>query len=695
MVEYSPRPEVPLSEELIKDFLSTQEAVKVLTCPSGSSAERDFNRAVLSRQNPNHYLIMNPSPFAPEELSREQIFCLYKLLGPDFFRLRAISPRLVEEGVFPLPIGGSCAIETFVVNKINATKDPELRREIAKTALSLAPTFTHVSGGVLAPGGEITIGVHLIEDGLWGQRIEEEYGVPNGRQLTKEAYGRIHDALERRAKLVNPQSRLIPVNFDELNLIKEPLPRWFDEIGIHFERNFGIAQVIYTYMGPELLELVKNALVVNHGLPEELIAKYNLAARLKQIDHNDWDATINQLKSVILGAEPDEKQRELLTRYPHLAGVKISQWIKENWQRIPSAASGFFDTPFNGGIMHMHGPFLGTPLGEQFVELLTSPLWLNHTNVGPHLEVLRRSYLEERSSSSHTPDSVGESKEKLKELMSQRQRLDTKIPSLEREITIREQTKSLIELLFTKGSNLEELTQKLQSITGEPSGIANKFESILKGLSHKNQCSDMQEFISLLTEVVSSEEFQKGQASARLSSDDVWDSIIAIETLRKMVAIFNINLDDREIAVVLQNQDLKFNQDLIDHAKDFYMKKEEESLGRMRDDLEKKKIERKKVEEELSSQTSGAKKSKDLLPIFPLSSNLVICYATQFIFDQDFREFLRRAAEINQIPDKERRKNEIRALIAIIFPKLEAYIRYIFEGGDYPQERFKSVFGLY
>jgi len=109
-----------------------------------------------------------------------------EILGHDGFRIRSINPRLLEPGIIPLSLGGSCAIETWGMRLLDPLKhSPEALRELADTLLSLSPTISHVTGAIL-PVGEM--GVHFIEDGLWGKRIEDDYGVVDGRRKTTEAY---------------------------------------------------------------------------------------------------------------------------------------------------------------------------------------------------------------------------------------------------------------------------------------------------------------------------------------------------------------------------------------------------------------------------------------------------------------------------------------------------------------------------
>jgi len=183
-----------------KDLLSLHQVIGSFL-PTGGEISDYFYQVERFREGGNNrlYLMLNPNSIAPEDLSEDDLRRLLETLGPDGFRIRSINPRLLEDGASPLPLGGSFAIETWGMKLLDPfKKQPENLIRLAGVLLGLAPTISHITGAIL-PAGEM--GVHFIEDGLWGQRIEDEYGVEDGRTKTTEAYQRIHAAVERRAKL--------------------------------------------------------------------------------------------------------------------------------------------------------------------------------------------------------------------------------------------------------------------------------------------------------------------------------------------------------------------------------------------------------------------------------------------------------------------------------------------------------------
>lgn len=630
-----------------------------------------FDQPNLWRNNYRLYLILNPDPLSPEDLTPKQITFLYSKIGPDFFRLRAINPRILE-GDF-LPLGGSCAIETWGMELLTPLKKyPELRAKLAETLLSFAPTISHVTGAILASGN---FGVHFIEDGLWGQRIEDEYGVQNGRSKTTQAYQRIHEAVERRAKLAsgNPNYQLIPVNFDELGLLEGPLERWFEEIGMPFDPNFRIAQVLYTYVGPELLELVKNSLVTRHGIPRELLERYIIAARLKQIDHNDWDATMAELKPIILGEPPTEKQTELLNQYPFAAGLAIAKWIRDNVTVNVSQPSGFFDLPYDGRMYHMRNFYRPTDPKEiegLILRLQHDPRILRKGNLEIHLEYLR-GFLE-ISPIDRTPPPQRTNKKATNELKAQIQKTQSKIDNLERQAQILD---SIIQIIINP-----QYQPNPKTFQSNMDYIKRRFEAFIASLKRRYGFENN----------ISIQELIHNPAVDILDRNDLqmWSWLIIFFTNygRERLGI-NIEIDDG-----LSFVDFSEDQEYKDKFHELFSRE----LTFLRNELDKQKNKLLTLQNNLRSLRSN-EVDYPKAQIFPINRNLIIMYATQFIFDPDFRDFIKYIAQVlrdRSISDEEKRMKIIRAS-QIIFPKLEAYLRYIFEGGEYPVDlRNSRIFNL-
>jgi len=697
------RKEIPNSP---KDLLSLHQAIGSFL-PTGRESSDYFHQVRLCREgiregNYKLYLILNPNSIAPEDLSEDDLRRLLETLGPDGVRIRSINPRLLENGAFPLPLGGSCAIETWGMKLLAPfKKQPENLSRLAEALLSLAPTISHITGAIL-PAGEM--GVHFIEDGLWGQRIEDEYKVEDGRTKTTEAYQRIHAAVERRAKLAtgNPEYRLYPVRFEELHLLEGPLQRWFEEMGLDFDPNFGIAQVIYTYVGPELLNLVKQALIDNHGISPADLDRFNLAARLKQIDHNDWDATMGQLKRTILTGEIDDSVKKLLEKYPFIAGLQIARWIRDTASTNTSAPSGFFDLFCGGKIYHMENFFSPQgDVGKLLDAIKNEPRLLHVGNLREHIEYLRE-YLNNPVVSTEKNFSVANNAADIILLQSELQKTKSKINNHYERITILSTIKKLILQTDIEGLNSVYIKKAVDDVISRWIGFLKSIEKRynLKNIFEEDSLKQLNERdltnLFTLSLVVEKLTLVVEKLSQILSMP--FSGLISEEE-RNLLTTFRRVIQEREIR----------EEELINNFTES-IEREIEFLSRQIFDLERRKVDQERELEALKSQNRRFSNKKKLPPFYPLSENLIIAYATQFTFDPDFGEFLMRVAEIQReeftlkdglsqnderqlrLEDKKRKGQKIQELCQLIFPKLEAYLIYIFEGGDYLPIRFQSVF---
>lgn len=658
-------------ETLQQEILGLHDSIKKIISP-GEPFDY-FNQPKFWRENPRLYLILNPNPLSPEDLTPEQIAFLYSKIGPDLFRLRVINPMILK-GDF-LPLGGSCAIETWGMELLTPLKrNPELRAKLAETLLSFAPTISQVTGAILASG---EFGIHFIEDGLWGQRIEDEYGVENGRIKTTQAYQRIHEAVERRSKLAtgNPNYQLIPINFDELQLLEDPLQRWFEEIGMPFDPNFRIAQVIYTYTGPELLELVIKSLVINHGLSQESLKKYTVAARLKQIDHNDWDATMAELKPVILGELPNERQRELLKNYPFYPGLAIANWIRRNAEVNHSQASGFFDLPYEGRMYHMRNFYKPTrpeEIEDLILKLQHDPRILRRGNLKNHLDYLR-GFLEDSTDGRSTktqPD-----KKAINKLISEVQSTQSKIKNLESQYRILD---SIIKILTNSQYQID-----IQGFDSIIDYIQKRFKGFVDSLKKRYKLEGS--LIELLS----------NPAVNSMDKEDLqrwcWLFNFLINYGKEKLGR-NIEINDDYLLPPHLNLFEDQTQEYITHFHKLFS--QELTPLKVKLDMERNNL---SILQNNLQSTQNNEITYPKATIFPLNRNLIIMYATQFTFDPDFRDFIKYIAQIledRSLSHEERRKKIVIAS-QMIFPKLEAYLRYIFEGGKYPVDlRNSRIFNL-
>lgn len=366
------------------------------------------------------------SPFGldPQFLSPAQFeTAVNHLQTPNYIRVRSIPPQLLNPAISIVPVGGSCVIETHGMRTITEIqtgieKDiflPEYLTDFVRQIIEMAPTITHISGAIL--GGH-NHAVHYIESDMWTQRIEA-YGLPREEAdiLVHQVYERIHQGVTRYAKLINPASSLVPVNFDEL-FLPEAIQGWFTDIGLSFDPRYRIAEVIYTYDGPKQLALLKRALRekinTDHLEPQEKTAVQQMLSaiyhvRAKQIDHLRW-GSIKLPKDVIVGQRSltREERERFETDYAYRMGITIFQSVYEHHKNnaTTSLAVGFADLPsFHNEVQHESRNvginFKGRVSDPQFFKSvetqLTTPARLHQHNIDNHLTFLRTYTVDSKS----------------------------------------------------------------------------------------------------------------------------------------------------------------------------------------------------------------------------------------------------------------------------------------------------------
>lgn len=364
-------------------------------------------------------LARDPINSTPEEFENMALN-----LGPDYVRVRSVPPQLLKRASI-MPTGGSCPIETWGMRNMKdiqtGIKKSILKEDIladtAEQIVNLAPTVTHISGALLS-GQDAS--VHYIESDMWAERLVS-YRIPKEKAqiLIQDAYYRIHEAVARRAKLINPNATVIPVNFDELGL-KKAIEEWFNQIGSPYDPNHRIAEVIYTYNGPRqkelLLRALNNIIQVGKLTPEEKEAVVSLLGseyhvRGKQIDHLRW-GSMDLLKEVIIGKrEMTPKERVKYQDDPlYRMGIDINRDIFERHKKgNPDVLCvGFADLPYNTSVQHesrnlgltFSGNSSNPTEKDKFMKSLqksmdhNNPVRLHRLNIDKHLLFLKAHFLE-------------------------------------------------------------------------------------------------------------------------------------------------------------------------------------------------------------------------------------------------------------------------------------------------------------
>ncbi|MBI1869463.1 hypothetical protein HYS11_00655 [Candidatus Gottesmanbacteria bacterium] len=364
------------------------------------------------------YTQFSPHAIDPINLGPTHFEIMVHNLGtPDYVRVISIPPQLVREPVKIIPVGGSCVVETKGMHLLTPVRlavaegkcSGEALANYARKLVEFAPTITHVSGAILS--GQ-NYSVHLVESDMWANRLHNDFGIPleEAEQMTKRAYERIDRAIERKAKLINGNAKFVHVNFDELDL-QQAINRWLTRLQISYDSDHRVFEVVYTYIGPEQHKLLHDALklrLANPQLPEDerpaiqfLLDASSYHVRLKQQDHLRW-GSMNLPKDVIIGQRnlSDEERMQATTDYSYHVGITIS---KDRWDRYQSGEQiselvvGFTDIPGDGNtVQHQTlnhaNKFKGKPGETTFEEsvqhLFETSTWLHRGNIGDHLSYL-------------------------------------------------------------------------------------------------------------------------------------------------------------------------------------------------------------------------------------------------------------------------------------------------------------------
>lgn len=377
--------------------------------PESGEYGDDFWRSTRFEQGDlSGYTHSAPDGRDPLSLTPEEFETFVQNIGtPDYVRVRIVPPSLLKPNVSVVPVGGSCPIETWGMRNIadisggisKGKIDPTVLPRVARRMIEMAPTISHISGAMLTGQDE---SVHYVESDMWTERLVS-YGIPKEEAtlLVRSAYDRINEAVARKAKLINPNAKIINVNFDEMS-IQEAVRSWFNRLGIEYDPKFRAIEVIYTYDGPHQKQLLEQALTKRLGESPfiALLIGRDFHLRTKQIDHGRW-GSMNLPKEVIAGRRgmTDEERGKYESDYPYRMGIRTMQDVYDSHVKGTAEAVflGFADLPGpKNSVQHesrkVGVAFTGVPGTEEFNNSLeaslNTPARLHNGNVEEHLKYL-------------------------------------------------------------------------------------------------------------------------------------------------------------------------------------------------------------------------------------------------------------------------------------------------------------------
>ncbi len=654
--------------------------------------DRRFEEAATQADWISGYTQFSPAGRDPANLTPDEFGIMVTKVGtPDYVRLRSVPPQVLDPDMNPMHVGGSCVIETWGERTMKEERagikagllPEELLPETARQLVDLAPTITHASGALL---GGYDRGVHLIETDMWAQRIAEDYGVPREEadQITQDAYRRIHDLVQRRSQLINPDSVLVPVNFDELGLPKA-IEQWMESMGVPYDPGFRVAEVIHTYVGPQQLDLVKGAIqrqldADGHSGPVrqamEALMQSTHHLRGKQVDHLRW-GSMDLPKEVIMGLrEPTEEEQEKMVNDPAYArGIYImSDVYRRHMDGNPtSIAAGFADLPthgkqvqhetrinFNGrpGTPDETKAFLAS-VERQF----TDPARLHRKNVPEHLSYLRSYTADTKPTKQAISAEMGKLQSELGPVRKARLVVEKAVGFVvQNEAMVAENNSTIKFYRQLQSGQPIEMTEQTQKHAKRLAETARKaLEGVAKRIAEGNQNKYDLVDVERLPQVI--------------------DAMTAVETeqspvITEHVATYLEESAQRLIKANMESTALRRQQLQAAEAE---LAKAKTSIP----EVEKKEARAEELRTSLATLASPS--------YFPLSENPFVHHAMQFLWDPDFSVFLRESVRIQEERSsgaikKDESNEQMRQLMGRIYPKLEAYINYLFGRTEYPAE---------
>ena len=353
-----------------------------------------------------------PSPRLFRELDDAELAYFVKVLGPDILRANFLSANLVDgQRHQPLLAGGACALETWATRLLAKPRLKDalgLRREVLLKLLSDAPYYSHLTGAMML-GTANYPQVMYDETFPWFMAIHDIGGattdappswhLEDARDTTRELYDRIYAGILRRAHLVSDKiPEILRVPFEDLRLDEAGhLENWYrqyiNELPQRFSRYIprqyrrdGVvgAYVRYTYVGPDLLDLVKQYLRER----SDTIDQFTIHVRTKQDDHLYEGSRINRL--LLNGIQNSD--HDFLSKYANICNLAIYFWHQRHW-RSNNAFVGFGDLSYRGNIVHdtidlATGSNSDPGTEEKLWDILRCPLRLKRNNIEEHFNCL-------------------------------------------------------------------------------------------------------------------------------------------------------------------------------------------------------------------------------------------------------------------------------------------------------------------
>lgn len=647
-------------------------AYEALACGNGTDADI-FTDA---------YFADVPCPSLFRELNDAELSHFVKVLGPDIMRANFLSANLVgAKHHRPLLAGGACALETWATRLLAKPrlKDTSARRrEVLLKLLSDAPYYSHLTGAMML-GAANHPQVMYDETFPWFMAIHDignttagdsrPWHLEDARGITRELYDRIYAGILRRAHLVSDETpQILRVPFEDLRLDEAGhLENWYrqyiKELPQRFSRytprqyqrdGFVGAYVRYTYVGPDLLGLVKQYLRDY----SDIIGRFTIHARTKQDDHLYEGSRINRL--LLNGIHNSD--HDFLSKYANICNLAIYFWHQRHW-RSNNAFVGFSDLSFRGNIVHdtidlSTGSNSDPGTEEKLWDILNCPLRLKRNNAEEHFSCLDK-----------YTDEIYVYEEAAFELKNIRSRLNKHQKKLDG-IAGCARERMLLQAIMRGLLSCEPRERAHAVVTNEELcrvfGAAGpeRLQELLSGMAHR---------------------YKRKACIAKIENgENMLTTLHASLSLEHEGSGLHIRLTP------LTSEVRPLLEALADAVRDELNEYQEKQAVEQRL-LEKAGIEHERAAALIASvNTDLVDFSRTKPHLFPLRDNLIFCHAMQLAFDPNVALFLLDAGKIesSQMRMKEKRRLLIQASRSIL-PRIKYLLHAIMSG-----ERTTDRFGL-
>jgi hypothetical protein len=610
-----------------------------------------------------------PKPFLLAELDARKLSHLIELYGPDIMRANIISANLLETDCCPLVAGGACILETWatrLLDKPILKNNPGLRREVLHFILQKAPYYSHITGTMIA-GSNARYSLMYDETFPWFLAVHDlgkqpglthnEWNVGIAEELCREFYDEIYAATQRRSTMVSDNGlEVLRLPFADLQLEEENhLKSWFAEYSANLPLEFKNflpanydgdsflgAHVRYTYVGPQVLQLVKNRMAAR-GVD---LNRFDFHVRTKQDDHLTEGKRVNRI--LLQGIQDEDKG--FLSKYSNICDLAIYVWHMQNWHKTRNGFIGFSDLSFKGNIVHdtinlATGDNSNPKNEEDLWDLLNSPLRLHKGNVDQHFGYLERYikpvYIYEEIAS----QIIG--------LEKRIQKLKIKIETIVLHAQERGVIKNILEeFVCKKGSGL------MTTITVHSSSIDEVFENqnVVEELKHR-------------LHNLGKRYGKRNEVAAVSCASEFFKRLDNELTVEVDGAIIRISLPmEEKYSDFLRTLVSELNKEIVEY--ELKVKAEKAILAQLQEEDEQmvKHVHGISVHEIDLSITKPA--------LFPLRDNMVFGHAVQLSFDSNISDFIIDAQKLEDstLPLEQKRRHLAQAMQQVL-PIIKSYIQ--------------------